>query len=360
MDHPKRRRHRRDRHRSGDPAAADGAEPLRAPRRRSTETPEQRAYRQAQRRVNVKISFYTHLIAYGSVLTLILVTTRSFRVAMIVATAWGIGLAIHYFVAMVAPSLRQRMIDEEVGKRVHRDLSRERRAIETRHVRSMEDLSASIAHEIRNPITAAKSLVQQMGEDPVSGENIEYAKVALGELDRVEKSISHLLRFARDEALRKDVFSMEEVITSAVETFRERIARAGIELHQEIDTPGTVRGDKEKLRRVVINLVANAIDALEQGATENPRLELTAGENLAGTEIWVRIRDNGPGIGNETLGQIFNPFYTTKEDGTGLGLALSKKVVDAHGGTIEAQSAPGATEFVLTFPKQPENGGDVR
>ena len=82
------------------------------------------------------------------------------------------------------------------------EVSRNRRELEDRHARNLEHLSASIAHEIRNPITAAKSLLQQMGEDPHSHENVEYAHVALQELERVERSISHLLRYARDEELR--------------------------------------------------------------------------------------------------------------------------------------------------------------
>ena len=78
------------------------------------------------------------------------------------------------------------------------------------------------------------------------------------------------------------------------------------------------------------------------------------GENLAGTDVWVSVRDNGPGIDSKTLEKIFSPFYTSKESGTGLGLAISKKLVDSHGGSIEAKSTPGVgTEFVVTFPKQP-------
>jgi signal transduction histidine kinase len=330
-------------------------------RRRTRPTPEEQAYREARRRANARLSFYTHLIVYGSVIALILVASRSIRAAMVVALAWGIGIAVHYFVALVAPDLRRRLIDDEVGRRVADDVGRERRAIETRHVRSMESLSASIAHELRNPITAAKSLVQQMGEDPVSGDNIEYAKVALEELDRVERSISHLLRFARDEEMHTGSFRMEDVIDSALETFRDRIQRTGVELQREIDCPGTMHGDAEKVRRALINLMGNALDAFEEAGTQGPRLEVTAGENLAGSEVWVRVRDNGPGIPPDVLERIFSPFYTTKREGTGLGLALSKKVVEAHGGSIEAESTPGAgSEFLLTFPKQPGNGEEVR
>jgi len=226
---------------------------------------------------------------------------------------------------------------------------------EGEHTRRIEEISASIAHEIRNPITAAKSLVQQMGEDPASPENVEYAEVALEELDRVEKSISHLLRFARDEEVRISEMRMAEVIASAVETFRDRLGHRGVDFSTAIDTDGGMRGDPEKLRRVIINLFSNALDALLESETVEPRIEVQAGENLAGTEVWVRVRDNGPGIAPDRLQEIFSPFYTSKEGGTGLGLAISKKVVDAHGGSIEVDSGPGrGTEFLLTLPKQPK------
>jgi two-component system sensor kinase FixL len=114
-----------------------------------------------------------------------------------------------------------------------------------------------------------------------------------------------------------------------------------------------MRGDAEKLRRVIINLLGNALDALEECGAEDPVIRLMAGENLAGTELWLRVRDNGPGMDPDTLHKIFSPFYTSKDGGTGLGLAISKKLVDSHGGSIEAHSSPGdGTEFVLTFPKR--------
>ena len=329
-----------------------------AGRDRSVLTPEERAYRDARARVNLRISVVVHAISYACVLALILVVSRSVRVMLIVGLAWGVGLATHYFLAVVVPEWRRRWIHQEVGRQVEHGVSRQRRAIEDRTVRSLEDLSASIAHEIRNPITAAKSLVQQMGEDPVSQGNIEYAGVALEELDRVERSISHLLRFARDEELHFEPLEIADVVDSALETFRDRIGVLGVEVEREIDSRGLMRGDGEKLRRVVINLIGNALDAMEDGSVREPRLEIASGENLAGTEVWLRIRDNGPGMEPGTLGKIFSPFYTTKDHGTGLGLALSKKVVDAHGATLEVRSAPGeGSEFLLGFNKQIDGGG---
>ncbi|MFP6606338.1 MAG: HAMP domain-containing sensor histidine kinase, partial [Myxococcota bacterium] len=204
----------------------------------------------------------------------------------------------------------------------------------------------------RNPVTAAKSLVQQMGEDPLSGENINYANVALEELDRVERSISHLLRYARDEEISFEPFEMADVVESTLDSYRDRIDLLGVEVELQLDSRGPMQGDPERMRRVLVNLVGNALDAVEQGDTPVPRLQIMAGENLAGTEVWVRVRDNGPGIHPDVLDKIFNPFFTTKDKGTGLGLALSKKVVDAHGGSMDVESDTEAgTEFVLTFPK---------
>jgi signal transduction histidine kinase len=315
-------------------------------------TPEERAFELARRRANAQIGFLSHAVAYGAV-CFFLLFVAGFKAAFIVALAWGIGLVSHFFGALIAPELRRRYIEREVERQVERSAPSERRSLEARHVRSLEELSASIAHEIRNPITAAKSLVQQMGEDPASVENVEYAKVALEELDRVERSVAHLLRFAREEEMVMLDLRLADVISSAVATLRDRASARGVALQVSVGADCQLHGDAEKLRRVVINLVSNALDALEGARVPKPLIEVTAGENLAGTECWVRVRDNGPGIPQEALSRIFSPFYTSKERGTGLGLAISKKVVDAHGGAIEVQSQPGAgAEFTLTIPKR--------
>jgi len=322
-------------------------------RRNRNLSPEEKAYRAARRRANAKLRFMTHFVTYLAVNTFLLFVA-GFRPAFIVALGWGIGVVIHYFVSVVAPGLRQRFIETEVRREVRVGVTRERENLESRHARTLEQLSAAIAHEIRNPITAAKSLVQQMGEDPTSPESVGYANVALEELDRVERSISHLLRYAREEEVSLSPLRLCDVVESSLESFRDRLSRSAVELKQTFDSDARMLGDSEKLRRVLINLVSNALDALAESATQNAAISVRVGENLAGTEVWVSVRDNGPGIDSRTLEKIFSPFYTSKQSGTGLGLAISKKLVDAHGGSIEAKSTPGVgSEFVVTFPKQP-------
>jgi signal transduction histidine kinase len=325
-------------------------------RHRHALAPEPLALRAAQRRANLRLGFVAHLVPYGAV-CFFLLAVAGLRVALIVALAWGIGVACHYFFALIAPDLRRRFIDEEVGRELRENSPRERQSTLDRHARSLEELSASIAHEIRNPIAAARSLVQQMGEDPASRENVANASVALEELDRVERSISHLLRFAREEEVELRDMHLRDALDSALESMRDRLTRLGVEVERELDSEGPMRGDSEKLRRVLLNLLGNALDAFEEAATKSPRLCIEGGENLAGTEVWLRIRDNGPGIEAGKLAVIFSPFYTSKQQGTGLGLAISKKLVDAHGGSLEVRSAPGAgAEFLLAFPKSAAGG----
>lgn len=337
---------KRSRHRSRSRRRRD--EPELDPAERE----ERRHLRRARKRANQRIGFITHFGSYLATLAIILVTTRSLRVAVIVALGWGIGVFCHYLWSIAAPKMRDRWLEREVGAQSERSVKTERHHVETRSRRSLEDLSASIAHEIRNPITAAKSLVQQMGEDPSSSENLEYAGLALSELDRVERSISHLLRYARDEQPRFQPVSLRGIARAAVDGLRDRAAEHGVETTIEFDHEGAMRGDPEKLRRVVENLMSNAIDALADSATTRGHIEILGGENLAGNEVWLRIRDNGPGIPVEEQERIWSPFYTTKERGTGLGLALSRKTIEAHEGRVELLSdARHGSEFILSFPK---------
>lgn len=305
----------------------------------------------ARSSANRKVWFLGHAVVFASTGALLLFTAGYFA-AMVVMLAWGIGLAAHGFFAVLAPILRDKWTQEDLAGRAPA-VTEHRRQVEGRHARSLEQLSASIAHEIRNPITAARSLVAQMGEDPSSAENVEYARVALEELDRVERSISHLLRFARDEETAMRDVNVGELVDSAFETFRDRIAKSGVTVTRAIDEHGPVRADPEKLRRVVINLIGNALDALESSGTTDPHVDIGAGENLAGTEMWLRVRDNGPGIAPEMVEKLFTPFQTSKPSGTGLGLAISRKLVEAHGGTLEARAnAGGGAELTVTVPKR--------
>jgi signal transduction histidine kinase len=311
---------------------------------------DERAYRLAKRLADRKVALSRQAFR-GALITVPLLIFVPFLGALSLIF-FGVGIGRKAFRLVYEPRLRERFLQEEVQRRVTTRVSSERRHLEGEHHRSLEQLSASIAHEIRNPITAAKSLVQQMGEEPNGPDQVEYARVAVAELERVEKSISHLLRFAREEDTQIGALVMEDILESALETFRDRARRSSITIIRQYDADGHLEGDSEQLRRVMINLVGNAIDALEEARIAQPEIRVSMGENLAGSEVWVRVSDNGLGIEEDVRAQIFDPFYTSRAEGTGLGLALCRKIVDNHGGSIEVETASGeGTEFLLTFPK---------
>lgn len=320
-------------------------------RRPDDDDAELRALKAARKKANRRIFFLGHLVLWLGVSAFLLVVAGFFP-ALVVALAWGVFLSAHGFFFVIAPELRRTWVDREVRQRVHSSVTTERRALEGKHSRSIEELAASVAHEVRNPVTAAKSLVQQIGEDPGGEETAEYARIAVEELDRVEQALSHLLRYAREEPLRLAPTHLADVIDSALETLKDRVDRSAVRVTHHVDSGVVLDADADKLRRVVINLIGNAIDAFEESEFPNATVDIEAGEDLAGQHVWLKVRDNGPGMEAAETSKVFNPFYTTKKQGTGLGLAITKKLVEAHGGTIEISSDLGSgTELVMTFPK---------
>jgi signal transduction histidine kinase len=199
------------------------------------------------------------------------------------------------------------------------------------------ELTARVAHEIRNPVAAARSLSQQLARAPGTPFAEEHGLI-LGELDRVERQVAGLLRFARRDELRLEAVELASLVREACDALGARLGAAGIEV--ELDVPGAVaaRGDREKLRQVLLNLIENAIDAL--AASDGARRLRVAAASTNGSAT-VEVADSGPGVPAEALARLFDPFFSTKPHGTGLGLAIVKRTVEAHGGRITAAGAPG-------------------
>jgi signal transduction histidine kinase len=313
----------------------------------------------ARRRAAAEVGFYGHLMSYLGVmafLALINLLTTRYPWFVWPAAGWGVGLFAHYMAVFGSRQLRERYFEPAV----EREVRREKVMMQTEKQASLEELSSAIAHEIRNPIAAAKSLVQQMGEDPQSVENVEYAHVALDELDRVERRIAHLLKYAKDEDYTFEPVNLATVVDGALTQLRAKLDAARVQTARHYISGPTVLADREKLKQVFANVLDNAIDALG-GVAEGRRIDLfvengsgpgsapTSGPHAA--VATVRVRDNGCGIPPDKLPRIFTPFFTTKEKGTGLGMAISRKIVEAHEGSIDVASEPGrGTEFLVTLP----------
>jgi signal transduction histidine kinase len=334
--------------------AAAPDEPGRQGREPQSDSEEERkAYKRARRRAVREVGFYVHLMWYGivigSLLILNLVVSPSFQWWIFPAVVWGIGLASHFGAVYGWRWIHERVFEPAIQREVQREVTLEKEVLRTEKQASLDELTASFAHEIRNPIAAAKSLVQQMGEDPTSNENVEYAKVALDELARVERSVSHLLKYAKETDYGFENVGLAGVLDHALTEMRAKLEASQVSVSRNYIGGPTVRADADKLRQVFTNVIDNAIDAMQSNTGER-RLEFGIRSLYSGMATVV-IRDNGCGIAEDKLAKIFNPFYTTKKNGTGLGMGIAKKVMDAHSGRIEVQSkAETGTEFRLSIP----------
>jgi signal transduction histidine kinase len=313
---------------------------------------ERKAYQRARKRAAQEAGFYVHLMWYGivigSCLLVNLVTTPGFEWWIFPALGWGIGLVSHFGAVYGWRWIHDRVFEPAIQREVQREVTIEKEAMRTEKQASLDELTATFAHEIRNPIAAAKSLVQQMGEDPTSSENVEYARVALDELARVERSVSHLLKYAKEEDYSFENVNLAVVVDAAITQMRSKLEAKNVTVSRNYIGGPTVRADADKLRQVFTNVIDNAVDAMESNTGER-RLEIGI-RTLRPAAVTVMIRDNGCGIPEDQLGKIFNPFYTSKPNGTGLGMGVAKKVMDAHNGRIEVHSQTGAgTEFLISL-----------
>ncbi len=311
-----------------------------------------KAYQRARKRAAAEAGFYVHLMWYGVVIGFLFflnLMTTSFQWWVFPAIGWGFGVVSHFVAVFGWRWVHERVFEPAIQREVEREVTKEKEVLRTEKQASLDELTATFAHEIRNPIAAAKSLVQQMGEDPTSVENVEYAKVALDELARVERSVSHLLKYAKEEDYNFDNVNLSGVLDGALTQLRSKLEANSVKVSRNYLTGPTVRADADKLRQVFSNMIDNAIDAMGSTTGER-RLEVAIHRGRGGVAT-VILRDNGCGIPEDKISKIFNPFYTSKETGTGLGLGVAKKVIDAHRGTIEVSSELGVgTEFVVSIP----------
>ncbi|HLX37316.1 MAG TPA: HAMP domain-containing sensor histidine kinase, partial [Candidatus Binataceae bacterium] len=335
-------------------AAAPQAAPTPSEDPRFKSDEERRAYEQALKQASREAGFYIHLMWYGIVIGFLfllnnIATPFGYQWWIWPAFGWGFGIVSHAAAVYGWDVIRQRVFEPAIQREVHAEVTKEKQVMATEKQASLDELTASFAHEIRNPIAAAKSLVQQMGEDPTSNENVEYAKVALDELQRVEKSVSHLLKYAKEEDYSFDNVNLASIIDASLTQMRAKLEAKNVSISRNYIGGPTVRADSDKLRQVFTNIIDNALDAMDSNPAER-HLDLAIRSNIPGMAT-VTIRDNGCGIPEDKLAKIFNPFYTTKQTGTGLGMGIAKKVVESHRGRIDVSSRVGeGTLFSISIP----------
>jgi len=221
-----------------------------------------------------------------------------------------------------------------------------RRTVESEAMAAMGALTAGLAHEIRNPLNAAKLQLEVMGrttkklEEGASRDRIlERIEIVQTELSRLSSMLNDFLSLARPRGIQLDPI---EVVPLLLEVVRLKRPLADVQrVHLTLERPEAefeVRGDRGKLKQVILNLVANSLEAMrEQGGGE---IVLTA-RVLDGGMAEIEVRDSGPGGPDDFEAQAFQPFYTTKDAGTGLGLTIVKRIVEMHGGQVSLRPGEG-------------------
>lgn len=221
---------------------------------------------------------------------------------------------------------------------------------------SLGMLTAGLAHEIRNPLVAIRTFTQLLPERYQEAEfRNSFQALALKEVDRICGLVNDLLSFARPSAPNVSEESINEIVDSIVRILESEAKEKEVRMHRRLapDLP-KIFIDKEQIKQVSMNVILNALQSIEgQGVVEvSTRLF-----SKNGTEQYVQIevRDSGVGIPETNLEDIFNPFFTTKKDGSGLGLSISHQIVQEHGGyiVVESQVGRGTTFFINLPVRQP-------
>jgi two-component system, sporulation sensor kinase E len=213
---------------------------------------------------------------------------------------------------------------------------------------ALGELTAGVAHEVRNPLGIIRASVQLMEDAECSRERVhEAAEVIKHEIDRLDRVIKALLDFGRPAQPTMRPVDVRQVLDEVVLFSRTFASRGKVEILEDYapDTPD-VMADPEQLKQIFVNLISNAVQAMSEAGG---RLEVSTGAEEG--FVFVRFVDDGPGIPSEVLGKIFDPFVSTRDDGTGLGLTIVHRIVDDHDGHIEVASEPDAgTAFTVWLP----------
>lgn len=235
------------------------------------------------------------------------------------------------------------------------ELDQRRRASERQEsLASLGTIAAGVAHEIRNPLAAIKSQVFEIRRGPVSEEALASVRTVEKEIQRLERIVNDFLQYARPGVPRKQTVDAMELLQSVRDLVARVLGTRGITVDLEA-TPGVALDvDTDQIRQVLLNLVRNATDSI----TGAGRITLRARNGMdtrfspAAPAVMLEVSDTGSGIPATVEGRLFDPFFSTKPGGSGLGLPIAARLVGAHGGHILYQTVPGqGTTFTLVLPR---------
>ncbi|MCA1030278.1 GHKL domain-containing protein [Bacillus timonensis] len=213
-------------------------------------------------------------------------------------------------------------------------------------------MSSTFVHEFRNPLTAVIGFIKLIGnENP----NVKYLDIISQELNQLNYRISQFLHVSKKEIVEKQVvqFSISELLHEILEFLYASILDGEVDVQLDLQSSLQISANVEEIRQVFLNIILNSIDALKHDSSQNRKIMISS-KNENGV-LNLSISNNGPVIPSESLKSIFEPFYTTKEFGTGIGLFVCKRIIEKYNGTITCQSSDESTTFNIFIPLHSEN-----
>jgi signal transduction histidine kinase len=223
-------------------------------------------------------------------------------------------------------------------------------------IQTLSRLTGGLAHEIRNPLSTLKMNVQLLQEDlrelpadaPAVGRSLRRAETMKAEIDRLSNILDGFLRFVTRHEPNLQAIDLNAVIRQSVDFFEPQASAQNVQLATVLaDGPLTARIDADRIKQAVFNLLLNAVQAMPTGG------DLTVRTRRSDTgRLQIVVADTGTGIAAEHRERIFDAYYSTKKGGSGLGLAMTARIVDEHNGTIDVQSTVGSgTTFTIELPQ---------
>jgi len=233
------------------------------------------------------------------------------------------------------------------------------RLIESEKMAALGRLSATLSHELRNPLAGLKGASQLLFRK--TGDNDErkqYVNLILEEVERLGKIVDDLIHFAKPKVLQYNFIDANKIIEDSILLHSEDFSQKKITVRKRLSKLPVIMADGDKFKQVVVNVILNAMDAMPDGGELLVSSSVTLKEEIDKEVATFQFKDTGHGIQDDVLTHVFEPFYTTKPDGVGLGLAVCKSIIEQHGGSIAIQSGKQKNDFsgTLIILEIPING----
>ncbi|MBE1557064.1 two-component system sensor histidine kinase NtrB [Sporosarcina limicola] len=220
--------------------------------------------------------------------------------------------------------------------------------IDAEKLLAIGEIAASVAHEVRNPLTAISGFIQMMNNDPTNPYHA-YTEIMDSEINRIDLIVSEFLVLSKPSLKKSTEFYIENTIQDVIAMFKPNFLNSSIVCDVQFHEDSTmIPGNEDGMKQVFINLLKNSCEALKKNGI------ITIKVTYQQETVSISIRDNGPGMDTETIGNLYEPFFTTKEGGTGLGMLISKKIILDQNGTITVTSKKNkGTKTLIKLPLTP-------